>query len=405
MSAMAHLFLRPRILSWALYDFANTIFSMNVVTLYFPLYLVQTLGATEFSLSLAISVSMGISALSSPVLGGLSDMHVRKNHIVAVTTVLCCIATALIPALHAALPAAIFFVVANALYQMALPAYDALLPSIAEPRDTGSVSGYGVALGYGGTVLALLLGRLLVTSPAENHRAFIPTAVAFLLFSIPCFFVREVKTEQADSIEVARTFQKIVADRDLRWYFIGHILYLDAVNTVIAFMAVFLVKVPGFSQADGEVNNFFLFATLFAIVGGFFWGAFVRRRGARQGLLWTLGVWTAVLAAVLLPLEKNHYWLIGPVTGIALGGTWACDRPLLLDLIPHTESGRFFGFYYLTGKVSSIIGPLLFGAILSLPLGDEPLRYRIAFASLLAMIVVAAICIRKISGTERLSVH
>ncbi|WP_458294005.1 MFS transporter [Geobacter anodireducens] len=249
-------------LSWALYDFANTIFSMSVVTLYFPLFLVQTLGYREYWLSLGLSLSMGLAAVASPFVGSASDRRIGKNVILAVATSLCCIATLLIPVPGHLAGVLAAFVAANFLYQVSLVAYDALLPSATDERHYGPVSGFGVALGYIGTFLALIIGKLLVTTPADNGRVFLPTAICFLLFALPCFFVKDLKRSQTSPVRVADTAREIIRDRDLRWYFAGHLLYLDAVNTVIAFMAVFLVKVGGFSQAKGEVNYFLMFSTI-----------------------------------------------------------------------------------------------------------------------------------------------
>ena len=146
------------------------------------------------------------------------------------------------------------------------------------------------------------------------------------------------------------------------------------------------------------MNTFFMFSTLFAIVGGFFWGWLLKRIDAKRGLVLTLQIWCVLLFMVLLPLQKWHFWLLGPMTGIALGGVWSCDRPLLLNMIPKEEAGRFFGFYYLTGKISSVIGPLLFGIILSLPVADEITRYKIAFGTLLAMTAAALFFIKKVQS-------
>ncbi|HEU0264774.1 MAG TPA: MFS transporter [Geobacterales bacterium] len=381
--------LNRRSLAWALSDLANTIFSMGVVTLYFPLFLVTTLGEREILLSAAIAVSMALGALTSPFLGALSDSRFGKHRLLAVATILCCLATTLIPMQGVAL-AVVVFIIANYLYQVSLVVYDALLPAVASGTELGPVSGFGVALGYLGTFVALAIGKLLVEGSADNGRVFFPIAVTFLFFALPVFFLREDKGDEGAPVApVPATFRRIIADRNLRNYFLGHLFYLDAVNTVIAFMALFLVKVAGFSQEHGEVTNFFAFATIFAVVGGLAWGWVVRRFGARQALLADLTLWSLALLMVLFPLPSYLYWVLGPVTGIALGGTWSCDRPLLLSLIDHRESGTFFGFYYLTGKVSAIVGPLLFGAVLSLPLTGDPLRYRLGFGVLLVMVLVS----------------
>ena len=68
--------------SWALYDFANTIFSFTVVSYAMGLWLVrpeqfgEATGQLVFSL--AILVSVGLNAIVSPILGALSDRGGRR---------------------------------------------------------------------------------------------------------------------------------------------------------------------------------------------------------------------------------------------------------------------------------------------------------------------------------------
>jgi len=382
--------------SWALYDFSNTIFSMNIVTLYFPLFIIQNLGGKEFHISLGIAISMAIGAMVSPFFGMYSDMKLKKNVMLAFTTIFSCLFTSLIPLSNKIHFALAFFILANFLYQISLIVYDSLLPSTIEEKNFGVVSGFGVAMGYMGTFLALIIGKIIVKSADDNAKIFLPTAILFFLFSIPCFFIKETKKKEIEKINIKDTIKRILYEKNLFNYFVGHILYLDAVNTIIAFMAVFLVKIGGFSQEGGEINYFFFFSTIFAVMGGFFWGYFIKKNDSRKGLILTLCLWSILLLVILLPLKKSYYWFIGPFTGVALAGTWSCDRPLLLSLIKDGESGRFFGFYYLTGKISSIIGPLIFGIILSMPYSTETLRYKLAFFSLFIMIIIALSFIKKI---------
>ena len=63
--------------AWALYDFANTIFSFAVVSGAIGLWLTEDAQFGERDgnvlLSVAIIVSVGINAIVSPILGALSD--------------------------------------------------------------------------------------------------------------------------------------------------------------------------------------------------------------------------------------------------------------------------------------------------------------------------------------------
>ena len=110
------------ILAWAMYDFANTIYSMNVVSLYFPLLIVLNLGYPDIYVSMANSISMLIVALLAPFLGQLSDSLGRRMPFLIIVTVVCCLATAVIGLLSktgsSVFSLLLLFIAANVGYQL-----------------------------------------------------------------------------------------------------------------------------------------------------------------------------------------------------------------------------------------------------------------------------------------------
>lgn len=161
--------------AWILYDFANTIYSMNVVTMYFPLWMTVNLGMEDMWVSLGNSLSMALVGLTMPVLGVVSDrFRARMPYLIALT-LLCVTGTALIgligalrpPVLVATLWALCFYIVANFSYQGGLVFYNALLPEVSTPTSMGKISGYGVAVGYLGSFFGLLAVMPFVTGGAD----------------------------------------------------------------------------------------------------------------------------------------------------------------------------------------------------------------------------------------------
>ena len=66
-------------LSWALYDFSNTIFSMNIATLYFAVWLVSDLGVSNTVEAMAGALSSVLVVLAIPFLGAVSDVRRRRK--------------------------------------------------------------------------------------------------------------------------------------------------------------------------------------------------------------------------------------------------------------------------------------------------------------------------------------
>jgi MFS-type transporter involved in bile tolerance (Atg22 family) len=63
---------RRDVVAWSLYDFANTIYSMNIVSLYLKRHLVEDLGHEDYYFDIPFAISMLLAALLLPALGAIS---------------------------------------------------------------------------------------------------------------------------------------------------------------------------------------------------------------------------------------------------------------------------------------------------------------------------------------------
>jgi UMF1 family MFS transporter len=396
------------IVSWALYDFANTIFSANIVAIYFPLWLTQELGGKDIHYSLAVSASMVAVALTMPVLGTLSDRWGRRKPLLLLFTVVCACATgALGP--WATLPIALCcFAVANYAYHGGLVFYNALLPAVTGEETRGRISGLGASFGYLGAICGVIIVIPFVTgelwrwnvpflSGGGNVAAFLPSAFLFLIFSLPLFvWVKEGGITKGKKEEgLWRALIKVKDHPKILRFLLARFLYLDGLNTVIVFMSIYLVNVAGFS-GKGEVQAFFVVSTTFAIGGGIGWGVVTDRWGHQRILCLVLVIFLVTTIAAAVAPAKSVFWFIGPLIGIALAGIWTCDRPLLITLAPPEMYGTFFGVYSFAGKLAAILGPLQWGVLVTIGAAFGPWKYRIAISSLALFFGAGLLILRKI---------
>ena len=409
--------------SWALYDFANTIFSMNIVTLYFAVWIVTERGSSNTAYSLATSLSSLAVLFLAPWVGAVSDATQRRKPWVVGFTLACVAATfAISPLARAGLPAAsglllllAAFAVANTAYQLALPPYNAMLSELAPAPERGRLSGLGTALGYVGSIAGVLLVAPFVTGglgirPGGRQAAFVPTALLFLLFSLPFFFFCRDRAALTRPIrpgsfefdhrwrsiagELAAAFRDARRHRGLRRFVLASYFYQDALGTAISFMALYAVTVLGL-PAGGEIR-LFVTLTIPAVVGAALAGLACDRWGPRRTLSAVLSAWIAGLLAIALAPSLGGFWIGGSIVGLAFGGIWSAERPLLLTLVPEAESGRFFGLLALSARAAAIVGPLVWAAIVdgvAAPLGRNT-AYRIAVGSLAVMMAVALALLR-----------
>ena len=402
---------RPKLLavgSWVLYDLANTIFSFNIVSLYFSLWIVNDMGGKDSDYALANSFSMFVVFLVAPFLGALSDQTPRRMPFLIATTLVCCLATFLL-GITGIFIALLIFIVANVFYQSGLIFYDALLPVVSTPENRGRVGGLGVGIGYMGSFIGVIMGLIVLeNNPDAKPLVFKLTAVLFLIFAVPCFlWVREqprvgsvILGKQAAGRalkDLRQTLARLGELPNLRRFLIGRVFYTDAANTFIIFMGIYLTNEVGFSES--EVQIALLLGILGATLGGLSWGFVVDWIGPKPSLLMVIGLWSFVITLTfsipLFGLTPIVFWAIAPLGGYSLGATWAADRPLMLRLAPAEHIGQFYGLYAMVGRFAAIIGPLIWALIVNGLDWGRP----VAVAAFLPMMAIAAWFIFRVDDT------
>ncbi len=398
---------KARIFSWLLFDFANTSFSVMMVTFAFPLYFKNIICEGEPKgdalWGASVSISMLLVALISPVLGAQADYSGRRKRFLFAFTLISVLATALLsfsgPGM--VLFAAALFILANIGFEGGLVFYDAWLPEITSPRSTGRVSGYGFAMGYLGAFAILLinlplLSKGIVPANIPNLKlSFLIVALFFAVFSAPIFvMLRDTKGSVGDSSsgerrrergssfvhsikEVGYTIRHIMSYPDLARFLLAYFFYNDAILTVIAFSSIYAQNTLGFTT--GELITFFMTVQTTAILGSVVFGFVTDKIGPKRTIVITLFIWFAVILLAILSGSKETFFMTGLLAGMSMGSSQAASRSLMVRLTPKEHVTEFFGFYDGSfGKASAIIGPLVFGVV-SAQAGSQ----KVALASLL----------------------
>ena len=170
------------IISWSLYDWANSAFATTVLAAVLPVYFASLvpeggvkvhLGTSVFTVSgsglwgYAVSLSLLVSAVCAPVLGALADYsHSKKKFLLAFTalgSVFSCLL--FFVGERDWLMCLILFVCANIGFAGSMPFYDGFLPEIANPEEIDWISGKGYAFGYAGGGILLALHVLQTENP------------------------------------------------------------------------------------------------------------------------------------------------------------------------------------------------------------------------------------------------
>ena len=259
------------------------------------------------------------------------------------------------------------------------------------------VSSRGWAFGYvgGALLLAVHLGLVLSAeslglTTGEAVRICLATSGlwwgAFTVFTVSRLRNRPVAASVARSgssfRQLATTFREMRAFPLTLWFLGAYLLFNDGVQTVISLSAVYATEELGLDQ--GVLTGAILMVQVVAVAGALGLGRLAARYGAKRVVLGALVAWIGVLLAAFSLQEGavGQFYALAAVIGLVQGGTQALSRSLFSQLIPAGKEAEYYGFYEISDRGTSWLGPLAFGLTYQLT-GS----YRLAIVSLVVFFV------------------
>ena len=380
------------VVSWCLYDWANSAFNTLIITFVYVTYFTQTFTPTpEEGVTLwgrAISISAILIALLSPIVGALADQSGRRRLYLIAATWLCVGLTAALafvpPGGSSSIVAALALVVlANLAFEIGLVFYNAYLPELVPESRIGRISGWAWGLGYVGGLVALAIALFGLVRPEVpwfgipteggfNHRATtLLVAAWFFVFSLPMLLwvetpparrhVDAVAGIRGAFIELKRTFKNLGRYRQIVRFLIARLVYNDGLVTVFAFGGAYAAG--AFGMSFSEVILFGIGLNLAAGLGAATFGIVDDRIGGKRTILITLVALTlASLLAVVAP-DRTWLWVAGIAVGLFVGPNQSASRSLMGRFVPAHSRGEFFGFFAFSGKATSFLGPLALSTV------------------------------------------
>ena len=388
------------VFSWCMYDFANSAFPTLIVTVAYSVYFKTIVagggGRGDFLWGIALSMAMILSVSITPPLSAVADRRSTRKRFLVLFAYICVLATALLANVTAGMIFAgmALFIIATGAFESSLIFYNSFLPDVSTPRTVGKVSGWGWGLGYLGGLLCLFLVKPFLAGgfSQENlplfRMSFVAVAGFYGLFTIPLiFWLRETKAntikpnEKGAFAELWKTLQDTRKTPGAIRFLIAFFLYNDGIVTVISFSSIYAVSTLKFSM--GEVLSLFILVQVSAGVGAFALGYLVDAWGPRKTILLTLVNWCVVVIVAYFTEAKYVFLGVSLLAGLSLGSSQSASRALMASYIPEEKSAQSFSFYGICGKMSSVLGPLVFGGVSALT-GEQ----RTAILSVLVFFLV-----------------
>lgn len=405
-------------LLWALYDFANTLYSTGILTLTaYTWFLVVgfgsgfDFGSATSIYSVALFIAGVVIAVFMPFLGAFSDLTQNRKWFVLLFTGLSLIFLAIFWFVgsnqYNVWFTVITFSISLICYQWSGVFYDAMMPGLIPPGKEGRLNSIAVGFGFLGGIIPLGYGFLFSSSrgdpnsdPAQGDviLGYLPDMVILIillfgLMTIPLAFVAErdwkmindtlvEKTGEkgktvlhmdeipeaqgrifrASFIEMWETIKHIYyKNRGMLFYIVAYFILADIANLVGALVAEYL-RLLGLPE--NEVNGIIATGLIGILTLSIVQGFILDQRGAKYGFGFVFVLWTVGLLFFLsydtIVSAKIVLYLASFMVTPALAGIWIAQRQMVLEQAPNEEYiGKYFGLTKFSGKMSAAFGPIL----------------------------------------------
>ncbi len=416
--------------AWALFDWANSAYSLVISTAIFPIYFlavspdeVNILGSLfpdTSVLSYSISIAYILIALLAPLLGGIADAGNKRLKFLKIFTILgsiACMALYLftenpigvlgkIPFLWVG---TIAFILSTIGYAGSLIFYDAYLPSIVSKDKYDDVSAKGYSYGYVGSVILLVIILFISAKPelfgistddsSEPYRiGFILVGIWWLGWSQYTFrhlpkdkeIIKQKRLLHKGYLEMKSVFQELKSKPNLQRFLYAFFFYSAGVNTVIYLATAFADKELNFSTSENIITVLIL--QLVAVFGALGFAKYAKSKGSKKAIVVMIIIWMLICVAASLVTTKTVFFVLAFFVGLVLGGIQSSSRASYTKLIEkEDEYNSYFSFYDLLFYLSIVFGTFAFGLVEHL---TNNLRYSVLILAL--FFVIALFLFRKV---------
>jgi MFS transporter, UMF1 family len=379
---------RKEIIAWASYDIANSTYATVIATAVYNAYFVKRIAGTAmppaeatFLLTSIVSISCIVIVLTAPIVGSIADATASKKKLLAVSTVICILATLMLSMVQPGsyVIGAVIFTIACIAFGTGEDLIAAFLPELATKEQMGRVSALGWGAGYVGGLISLsacFAYVLNVQKSGVGDTQYVPVivaavAISYAIASLPTFLILKERAipdpsagrdymrvgfrRLADTVKHARRY------KDLFRFLLSLFFYSCGTTTVIHLASVYAQEVMGFTTRDSI--TMIMVVNITAAVGAFVFGFVQDKIGSIKTLLVTLSIWTIAIITAVFAHTRTELWIAANIIGIALGASGSAGRALVGQFSPPGRSGEFLGLWGFAVKLATATGVSVFGAI------------------------------------------
>lgn len=404
---------KKNVFLWILYDFANSLVSI-VFFLYFAQWIVIDRGIPDIYFNLTFTVSAVLLLLTAPITGTLLDKYLRRITGLRYTTVLTAVfygVCALLAVSEKEIYALIFFTLGLYFYLLSFTFYTPLINDISKPEKRGLISGLGITSNYLGQFVGLLIalpfskGILNLFESNARAETLLPSVIVFFVLSLPMlFFFKEPKKEPQkiflkSGIRQTILQTKLLFSSGAGLFLLSYFLFNDAVLTAANNFPIFVEQVWHVSDT---IKTYILLGLLItSAIGGVISGYIADKVGHKKTLMFLLAGWIVILPFLGFINNFTLFVIATTIMGIWYGSNWAVSRSVMSYLAPKGKHNLAFAYFGIAERASSLLGPVVWGLVVSNLISIGSYRYRIATLAITFFVVIGLFVLSRVKEDKK----
>ena len=383
--------------AWALYDWANSVYSLVISSAIFPIYYSQYVFSQTNSveiLNLDINKDTLISSVSalsflliaflSPLLSGIADFIGNKKIFMKFFVYmgsLSCIGLYWFE-LETIEISLLFYTLGLIGFWGSLVYYNSYLTDITYPNQTNKVSAKGYTMGYIGSVILLLINLIMInfyetfgfeSEIAAMKSSFAIVGIWWLAFSQYSFFhlpngnkgVKVPKNIIWNGFkELKGVYKFIRTSKRFTRFLLAFFIFSFSLQTVLYIASYFGVSEIEWTSSSEQTSGLIISILLIQIVaigGAYFFTKMAQKYGNILVLTFAIFLWGAVCLYAYFIKTPIQFYMIAGLVGLLMGGTQPVARATYSLFIPDTkDTTSFFSFYDVTEKIGIVFGMIFY---------------------------------------------
>ena len=383
--------------AWALYDWANSVYSLVISSAIFPIYYSQYVFSQTNSveiLNLDINKDTLISSVSalsflliaflSPLLSGIADFIGNKKIFMKFFVYmgsLSCIGLYWFE-LETIEISLLFYTLGLIGFWGSLVYYNSYLTDITYPNQTNRVSAKGYTMGYIGSVILLLINLIMInfyetfgfeSEISAMKSSFAIVGVWWLAFSQYSFYHlpsgnKGVKIPENimwnGFKELKGVYKFIRTSKRFTRFLLAFFIFSFSLQTVLYIASYFGVSEIEWTSSSEQTSGLIISILLIQVVaigGAYIFTKMAQKYGNILVLTFAIFLWGAVCLYAYFIKTPIQFYLIAGLVGLLMGGTQPVARATYSLFIPDTkDTTSFFSFYDVTEKIGIVFGMIFY---------------------------------------------